>query len=492
MTAFFVRTDAGASGPFTGVELREAALASLLTPETVISDQPTGPWTPAFEAGLFSDKRVPLPHPAGVKIPLYHVSGLSENFRGPFKLRELIGFAARGLLPADAKLRADIHTSWVPVTRIHILAATLRGDLALMDGNGKVIRRAIKATGLANQGDVQAPVMFAPAAVHLPSEALLLQANASTSSKAQPDSVTKPPATLPSDQSNASPTQPSETILSRARGRIRLPEFDLSLAVVKRVAAAFVLVVIVASAGYAVTHRRPTTLAREMAVGDWLVPSGSSGEYACGLALRPDGRCIVFNAGAACWTGRYRWLERTDDTRGLRGLDTTIELDQALPQHAVEPVGATDGYLRFVGEGDSLPMIDGHQVSDAFVQKAGEQLRMGYPVSMSITTDHKQLLAGWIVLHKDVRPARTPSFEGISLDQLPKPAELLAMHGIPDEARPIQRHEVPRDRITDSYIDAQVIRYDDFRFAMTNTDAWQPVTSSVSAKPMDQPVRGDQ
>ena len=482
MTDFYVRTDAGSSGPFTGVELREAALAGLLTPEATISSTPQGPWTPAFEAGLFNERRIPLPHPAGVIIPVYHVSGLSESFRGPFKLRELIGFAARGLLPADATLRADSSHSWIPVSRIHIIAATLRGDLALIDASGKVIRRTARMTSLANQADVKAPVTIAKAAVHSASQPLMSEPGTASPSQPQPESTQKtssPKASSPPDLPSAASTPRGlDGMLSRLRKYGSYP----TPALIRRTAVAVTLVLIVATVGYGITQRKQATLPRDVSLGDWVVPSGDETECHSGLSLRSDGRCVVFNSKGPCWTGEFRWHERTNDTRGLRGLETTLELDAASPQHPIEPVGSTDGYLRFVGVGDSLPIIDGHRVSDAFVQKIDQRLRLGYLVSIDISANRKQLNAAWISFNKQLETSDGAISEEVVIEQLPPPEKMVPLYGMPDEARPIQRHEIPRDKMADRYLDAQLIRYKEFRFALTVNESWQPVTSEFTLR----------
>jgi hypothetical protein len=487
MKAFFVRTDSGASGPFTGVELREAALAGLLTPETVISGSASGPWTPAYEAGLFSDKRVPLPHPEGVAVPSFHVNGLSPSFRGPFKLRELVGFAARGLLPPDATLRSESQASWIPVTRVNILAATLRGDLALIDASGKVIRRTVKSVAV-EQSNARAPVEIAKPAVQRGIDSAGDSASGQHTTAArlaiQPGSVDSRPALgKPAEQSTVPASLPLPN-LNHLRPRFRLPSLSLSHDLLKRVGIAFALVAIVTTAGYAVTQRKSATIAREAVLGDWMVPTDDAETCRCGFALKADGRCVVFNTEAPCWTGRYRWMPRSDDSRGLRGLNTTMKLDTATENHALGPVGATDGYLRFIGEGDSLPTIDGHQVSDAFIQRSGDQLRLGYLVSIDITADRKQLNAAWIVLSKSLLPNEQSDFAALEIDQLPKPDRLLAILGIPDEARPVLRHEVPKEKMSDRYTGAQLIRYGNQRFAMTPTEAWQPVTTYAPTIPM--------
>ncbi|MCG8652869.1 MAG: hypothetical protein MI861_23720, partial [Pirellulales bacterium] len=129
MTDFYLKIDDRVLGPFSGVEVREAALAGVVSPRMGISNSPQGPWTLASLTGLFSESNIPLPHPEGTHVPQFRLTGVSEALQGPFKLRELIGFAVRRMLPPDALLQSDSHSHWVPVTRINVLSACLQGDL---------------------------------------------------------------------------------------------------------------------------------------------------------------------------------------------------------------------------------------------------------------------------------------------------------------------------------------------------------------------------
>lgn len=498
MTAFFVRTDVGAAGPFTGVEIREAALAGLLTPETVLSNSPSGPWTAACQAGLFSEKRVPLPHPEGVGIPVFHVKGLPPSFSGPFKLRELIGFAARGLLPAGVLLRADTQTTWLAVDRIHILEATLRGDLVLIDHQGSVIRRAGRsstvgqvegarqAEGTAQHDAVRqtnvarAPIELARSAVHdvcSQQEALQVAApNHFAVAESESKSAVAVAATV---------TRPATAEGKPVAGVGRSFHFEWSPILLRRLFQMVAIVVVLAFGGYAYSARRTPALEMQRAVGEWAVGDasgeGNGSVNRCGVALRSEGTCIVFNAEAPCWSGRYQWLERTDDDRGLRGVETKIELETASPHHQVAPVLPTDGYLKFVGQGDMLPIIDGHAVSDAFVRRDGKRLSMGYLVSIEINAESKQLNAAWIPMNKLVHQSPKEEMSSMTTARMPNAINLLTAYGIPDEARPLQPYEIPVDKMADRYQDAQLIRYGPSRFALSSSQTWQPVTSRYPA-----------
>lgn len=494
MTAFFVRTDVGAAGPFTGVEIREAALAGLLTPETVLSNSPTGPWTAAYQAGLFSEKRVPLPHPEGVVVPVFHVKGLPPSFSGPFKLRELIGFAARGLLPAGVLLRADSQTTWLAVDRIRILEATLRGDLALIDHQGNVIRRAGRSSTV-GQGErihqaeairqplfARAPIELARSAVHdVGSQQEALQGDAPNHC-AVAESESKAAVAVAATVARPA-TADAKPIATVGRSF----HVELSPTVLKRLFQVAAIVVVFAILGYAYSSRRAPAMEVQRAVGEWFVGDasgdgdGNGSVSRCGVALRPEGTCVVFNAESPCWSGRYQWLERTDDDRGLRGIEAIIEVETASRHHQVSPVLPTDGYLRFVGEGDVLPIIDGHLISDAFVRRDGERLSLGYLVSIEIGAESKQLNAAWIPMNKLVHQSPSEEMTSMTTERMPDALNLLTAYGVPDEARPLHPYEIPVDKMADRYEDAQLIRYGPSRFALSSSQAWQPVTSRYPA-----------
>ena len=141
MTEFFVLTDRYIVGPLTGVELREAALAGILRHDGIVGGSREGPWYSAADIGLFSEKKAALPHPPDIHVPQYQVRGMPGAFQGPFKLRELIGFAARGMLPADALLQGDDSDEWIEVRRYRVLAAVLAGELVVVDESGNVVVR---------------------------------------------------------------------------------------------------------------------------------------------------------------------------------------------------------------------------------------------------------------------------------------------------------------------------------------------------------------
>ena len=65
MAVFYYKKGSSVIGPVTGVDLREAAFAGAVLPETLISADQSGPWIMASRAaGFFDQKGNPLPHPA--------------------------------------------------------------------------------------------------------------------------------------------------------------------------------------------------------------------------------------------------------------------------------------------------------------------------------------------------------------------------------------------------------------------------------------------
>lgn len=143
MTSFYIKTDLAVAGPFTGIEVREATLAGIVRPGTLLSHGSEGPWVAAAGAGLFCDKGNALPHPAGSRVPTYQTRGMPGAFMGPFKLRELIGFACQGMLPPGTELQSDPSRPWIPITGTGILPACLRGDLVRIDEGGKLVLRTL-------------------------------------------------------------------------------------------------------------------------------------------------------------------------------------------------------------------------------------------------------------------------------------------------------------------------------------------------------------
>ena len=61
---FYYQINGSVIGPVTGIELRNAALAGNVVPNTLLANDPNGEWVLAkFAQGLFDEGGTPLPHP---------------------------------------------------------------------------------------------------------------------------------------------------------------------------------------------------------------------------------------------------------------------------------------------------------------------------------------------------------------------------------------------------------------------------------------------
>ena len=70
MNQFYLKSgDEMVAGPFTGIEVREAALANLVFPDTGVAATADGPWTPAADVGLLSDEIEPQSHLGQTEVP---------------------------------------------------------------------------------------------------------------------------------------------------------------------------------------------------------------------------------------------------------------------------------------------------------------------------------------------------------------------------------------------------------------------------------------
>lgn len=513
MAGFFVRIDRAVAGPFTGIELREAALAGIIRHDAVIGGSTEGPWFKAADVGLFSDKQTPLPHPAGTIVPQYQARGMPGAFQGPFKLRELIGFAARGMLPGDALLQSNRSSEWIPVRRIRVLSACLDGELVLLDDDGKVVLRTASTDSRAvDATHTRAPIEVAKSV--------------------RQDDVTTVASKISRDRDDASDARwtnppPSEEPEEKAPSRLslawaRLRSVDWVPSVVRtslrpRLAMQLACVMLLfAGAASAYSYWNQIALDPEQVIGNWIGVTPESSEHPpFGLSLRSDGRCVIFNTTGDCWTGDYIWEDRIIDQSGFASMSPfSTQFDQASPQHQVDKVLPTDGYIRLQGFVKDPPVIDGHPVRDLFVRREGEQLRVGYITSVSWTPESKTVEAGWMEtvesptvtrdmatelrgLDKDLR-APTELFGGASplhlseaIDAvrlgIPSPHSsseaplhecltfsstvtagyLLANYGLPDEARRIYRFEIPKLRGGPSFHGAQIVRYGELKFVFS-------------------------
>jgi hypothetical protein len=513
MTAFFVRTDRSVAGPFTGVELREAALAGIIRHDAVISGAAEGPWYRASDIGLFSDKNIALPHPPDTSVPLYQVRGMHGAFQGPFKLRELIGFAARGMLPADALLQSNRSSDWIPARRIRILSACLNGDLVLIDDSGNVILRSTAAANPRDGADVQAtraPIEVAKSVSTNDRTAIASSISRDEAEFGERLSIQQESVDHASDK--------SPSVFAQVWERIRIREWfpwDLRFLIRPRLAIQLVcLVLVFAGVASAFSFWKQIGLRRDQIIGDWtgMANSDQNELPTFGLSLRADGRCVMFNTQGPSWTGDFVWAQRSDDQNGFEQMAPfSTVFDQVAPQHQAGNIMPTDGYIRLKGFVKEPPIIDGRSVRDLFLRRDGDTLRIGYLASVHWTQQTKRMEAGWMTatawrtsradlatelrsLAKDLRVptdqfgGATPMHLSEAIDAvhqgIPSTAGsseamlheclaysstvstgyLLANYGLPDEARRIYRFEIPQLRGGPSFDGSQVVRYGELKF----------------------------
>lgn len=399
MTAFYVLTQRAVVGPFTGVELREAALAGIIRYDGIVGSSKQGPWFRACDIGLFSENRTPLPHPPDVAVPRYQVRGMPGAFQGPFKLRELIGFASRGMLPADAMIQRLDNDHWIPVSKSRILRACLFGKLVLIDARGKLLLRNIstRELDLEEVADACVPIEFAkPVAA---SDATTIESQVAADDWDPAEAF----ASYQVVQAEHEVGPPSRLAGWMPRGRIAPAWRAVRASIPPRVAiqAACLLVALVGVAS-AYSFWNKVGLRHDQILGDWIVMRqvGDEQKAVFGLSFREHESCVLFNTHGGSWTGQYDWEIRADDSSGFENIEPfTTVLDTVSPQHERELIAPTDGYIRlrgFVTE----PVMDGHRIRDLFLRKHGKRLKIGYPTEVHWSRDAKLMEAGWLTARR--------------------------------------------------------------------------------------------
>ena len=435
MTAFFIKTDTSAVGPFTGIELREAALAGILNPDSVIGGDPNGPWLRAVDVGLFSDKRLPLPHPPNTTVPQYHIKGLLVKADGPFKLRELIGFAARGMIRPDAHLQSNVAPEWFPINGIPMLKAVLKGDLVMLGEDGKVVRRVHVESQQVGQ---PASEKFAP-----PSRApQIVAADAPTQEPAEKssqtqirqsvapiDAVPRVASSTPSRLSSGSFQQPTadsdfgdendeeylaEQEALRRKGEearelaqqeyggkekpkkkleISLPDFSrlkkISPKVLIKPIAAILVVAVLGIGAYAINKMG---LRQEHIIGSWI-----ASDQTFAISFNEDGTCVCFNINGKSWSGEYEWVERRNLTKP--DLNESSVIGEVSAGDELGEVKSGDGYLRLRSSAIEPNFIGTREVNDCYVRMDGEDLKIGYPTAASFSGGGK-IEAGWMTVQR--------------------------------------------------------------------------------------------
>ncbi len=462
MADFYVKTEQRGAGPFTGIELREAALSGIIGPDSCIGGSAKGPWIRAADVGLFSEKRTALPHPEGTHVPLFEVRGMMGALRGPFKLRELIGFAARGMVPSDAEVKSDVSDAWINVSRIRILNAVLCGDLVLLGADGKVVRRTDiaakqfpKAPALeTSRGEPilskpeasdhnapdnnkwryeeaasVAPSLMAKSVVrdresgYLPNKALLHKSTLEAPPIEADDTDWEPA----SSSKGSSPSEKYDSDTQRQPLIPIVPLGRLFFSVLSplarpRVAASIAgLLIIATSVSTAFGLYRPSAMKPESVIGQWIEITDGNTEVTSKLAVsfRADGGCVVFNSRGDCWAGDYLWTNRRDTHHGfteMPGVNATI--DDVSANHLLDSVDDSDGHLRFSGMIADPPLLSGHRLRDCFLRRDGNDLLLGYPASVRWTSTEKEMDAGWIRLRRE--PDRVSGDVSETLKRIPE------------------------------------------------------------------------
>ncbi|EMI17931.1 hypothetical protein RMSM_05146 [Rhodopirellula maiorica SM1] len=455
MAGFFVKTEHSAAGPFTGVELREAALSGIIGPHSLVGDTDTGPWHPAMAIGLFSEKRIALPHPEGTVVPRYHVRGMIGSAQGPFKLRELIGFAARGMLAADVEIQSDVTQTWIPVNRIHVLRACLKGDLVLLGSAGEIQRR----TDLASPHFVGTPAsVVSPSAAAVVPETVARSAQHHSDVRFgspehrfdnQPlgstDAVDTSPAdsayaaaeTWPVSQTDAADDNSDHNNSDRERFPLRLRkrigrcatlvrEWPRSPVALRSIAVLFVI----AAIGIFQSQYQTAGMAPDRVMGDWIEASAegqSSQPASFAISFRDDGRCVIFSPYGRSWTGDFSWTDRQSDAPEFSSPHAIeANFDAIAPNHLHSPVQPTDGHVRFQGMMSSPPEIAGRLLRDCFLRRDGDSLLLGYLSSVRWSKGQKSMQAGWIRLQPLSHPTTPRVAEKLkSIPSEPRPADVM-------------------------------------------------------------------
>lgn len=447
MSDFYLLSDQAVVGPFTGIELREAALAGVLHSDCVVGSSGQGPWYSAVQIGLFSESNVPLPHPPGIGLPRYDVDTAVGSDQGPFKLRELIGLAAHGLLSPDARIRAESGDQWSSVRRFRILTATMDGDLVLVDQGGRIHRRTqgvLEGADASRWDDAfRAPIQLArrvePAdSLESPREPIprsLERKRAfddgrsdqkfrdrkfgdqgpsdqgpsgqgssdqgSSDREVRPEGESTPMSTSANrwevwqwdhDDTKSNPRRLAKKRRGEAGDRVarsfQFPRRSLVMAAS--------LMILMTAIGVAAARYPASVMSPDQVRGQWIAMAEDGESPRFGIAFEDNGHCTIFNVGGESWSGRYAWNERHDDDGATPFPDMRSVVDRLEPHHQSAPVDPSDGYVQLLGFASRPPTIDGHRVQDLFVRRDGDQLRLGYLTVVEWSGGQKRLTAGWM------------------------------------------------------------------------------------------------
>ena len=448
MNQFYLKSgDEMVAGPFTGIEVREAALANLVFPDTGVAATADGPWTPAADVGLLSDEIEPQSHLGQTEVPKFRMKDASEALGGPFKLRELIELASRQILPSDASIQLIGRDDWIPVNQFGILVACLQGKLPRNPTSG-------------NSSKV---------------DPLLWDTNSASNHDAPP---------VTANDLLTDPQDDLDTILTQHRKLVRK---DVRKRIAKKGNSKFKI----AYVGGLVTSLLVCAIVwwlqspswgtnRNEVLGDWALIASHKESKSFGISFKEDGTCVVFNSDGNCWSGDFEWSDDATDEFDFQSLGdpTKSKVNEITSSHHRGEVSSSDGYVRFKGATDGkTPMLGDKPIRECFLRRHEDVLWMGYLGNV----DNQSLNAGWVQLWpRD----REQGFGPVRSDW--QGTRLIARYGVPDEARRLNPNEITANRDPKSAEPRSLVRYGTQRLALfadgTARPFKDPATSNSSDK----------
>ena len=233
---------------------------------------------------------------------------------GPFKLRELIGFAVRGMVPTDAMIKSDVSKDWIPIERIRMLRACFSGDMVLLGEGGKThpdnrvpvrpksidITRSTAAKLDESESDSDLLIVG--------DEGLVIEEDAAEESETD----------APNRRREQKPSPRSRRV-SGPSVRIPLPGLPRFLTP-RLLVNVLGLLVVVAGIGAAYSYWRNMSMSSDAIVGDW-IGGGNAGAPNFGITFGENGRCVIFDSEGESWSGDYAWATRNDDSAGFQEID---------------------------------------------------------------------------------------------------------------------------------------------------------------------------
>ncbi len=416
MSHFFIRTDAGVVGPVSDIELRELAFAGILRPESEVASSPDGVWQSAVSIEIFSTQKLPAPHPPGTVLPLFEAEGLPPMFHGPFKLRELFGFAARGFLPPEAFIKGDAWEEWLPVLRFPTLAWCLNGDLVMLGPNGQLVHRAIGGSNSSiNLRDARIPMEIAQEAAlkraslfeDTPTQPAIVdegyEAEQAVLRAASAEAIATATASARLQEDSHQEVSQVSQYISLLRSKFTFSNSIRKIAQSKRFSRGAIATLVLFAAGLAwMFYPAELPKQRIKVIGEWMGgprDTATGAEPSFSMLLRDDGNCEVFTSSGPTWQGNFFYSENHGMDMFYESLMPVKSVVASIqPRHHRDQVQSSDGYIRFASLDGTFPEIDGHSLQEAFVRPVEGQLQLGYLAGVDWTPEEKSLEAGWITL----------------------------------------------------------------------------------------------